>query len=119
MSLLRIKDEEFEKFIDKKEENKDLAKVALNRAKAKAITNRNVGIGYVLALAIFVVPPIMQRAQIELSIPLFIAFAIIVWLLLTAAISWALRSTLLRAARKEYEKQLFELKVLTKTRVLS
>ncbi len=114
MNLFGIKDEEFEQFIDKKEENKDLARVALNRAKAKAITNRNVGIGYMLALAIFVVPPIMQRAQIGLSIPLFIVFAIIVWLLLTATTSWALRSALLRAARKEYEKQLFELKVLTR-----
>ena len=114
MSLFRIKEEEFEQFIDKKEENKDLARVALNRAKAKAIANRNLGIGFVLALAIFVVPPIMQRAQMQLSIPLFVFFGIIVWLLLTVATSWVLRLALLRAARKECEEQLFELKVLTR-----
>ncbi len=62
MNLFRIKDEEFEQFIDKKEEDKDLARVALNRAKAKAVANRNLAIGFVLALTIFLVIPIMQQA---------------------------------------------------------
>lgn len=110
MSLFKINEEE----LISKEEDKDLAKVAVNRAKAKAAANRNTKIGYLLALVILLVASIAHLIPQDITILCRVIFGIVLWALLTVVITVALSFRYSHDVKEEYEKQLFELKVLTK-----
>ena len=108
MSLFKLKREE----LISKEEDKDLAKVVVDRAKAKANLRSN--FAFVLALLIYIVVTIDPATLIPRNLPSIAAFFGISVLLLTVIIIFPLNAWFHRDGNKEYEKQLLELKILAR-----
>ena len=111
MSPFRLKREE----LISKEEDKDLADVAVDRAEAKAKANLRSNLAFVLALLIYIVVTIDPATLISRNLPSIAAFFVISVVLLTVIIIFPLNFWFHRDGNKEYENQLLELKVLVNT----
>jgi len=106
MGLFKIKEEE----ITAGEEDKALAKTALDRAKAKVAATRNTRVVLILISATMIVIPIVNFLPQSISMPYRIIMSIVIGASIAGVITLLLSFHYPREVKKEYQRQLAELK---------
>ena len=106
MSLFKIKEEE----IIAGEEDKILAKTAIDKARAKVAATRNIRVVLILVSATMIVMPIVNFLPQNISILYRIILGIVIGALIAGVITILLSFHYPSEVKKEYQKQLAELK---------
>jgi len=106
MSLFKIKEEE----IIAGEEDKVLAKTAIDKARVKVAATRNIRVVLILVSATMIVIPIVNFLPQNISILYRIILGIVIGALIAGVITILLSFHYPSEVKKEYQKQLSELK---------
>ena len=106
MRLFKVKDEE----IISADEDQILAKIALNKAKARVAATRNTRVGLIIVASIMITMPIVRYLPESITDPYRIILGVVIGIALAGIIAVLLSLHYPQEVKKEYERQLLEVK---------